>query len=184
MRLLTESHACHPCQISLCATDTRTHLLAVQNRGRCYLIGTDSIFCSSSLEWGYSVSGLCSNDCSFPSCWTGLTRVLRLRIELKFSALEYLGLLLQVVFIVTCCFFIPCQAVVFSTHKGLWTPWLALTELNKATEMLFDVPYTLQSKVLRCLSALPSRPPCYTLNKLFPFVFLPFSLVDSSSSLL
>lgn len=53
-------------------------------------------FYSSSLEWAYSVSVLCSDGSSFPSCWTGLTRVLRLRIELKFSALEYLWLLLQV----------------------------------------------------------------------------------------
>lgn len=62
-----------------------------------------------------------------------------------------------------------CQTVQISSHKGLWTLWSALSVLSVATEMLFDVPRALQSQVLRCLSALPSRPPCYTLNKLFSF---------------
>lgn len=65
----------------------------------------------------------------------------------------------------------PAKLLCFSSHKGLWTPWSALSVLDVATEMLFDVPCTLQSQVLRCLSALPSRPPCYTLNKLFSFCF-------------
>lgn len=68
-------------------------------------------------------------------------------------------------------FLFPVTLLCFSTRGGLGTPWSALSVLGNATEMLFDVPCAYQSDVLRCLSALPSRPPCYALNKLFPFCF-------------
>lgn len=74
------------------------------------------------------------------------------------------------------------QQQCFSLHTSLCALWSALSLLSFATEMVFDVYCTLQSQELRCLSALPSRPTCYTLNKLFFLCFPSPSYVDSSSS--
>lgn len=139
------------------------------------------------LEWAYSVSVWSSDSSSFPSCWTGLPGVLRLRIELRFSAQEQLRLLLQVellffshtsplYFLSNCCVFPLMRA---SEHHGRLCQ--CSTKLQKCCLMFFA------HFRVKCWGVFQHCPPGHLVTHLtscFPFVFLPFSPVDSSSSLL